>query len=250
MVYKIGIVDDEPEVRKALSDMLVRYKEDKNRGGGCIYEFNICTYDSGDGFLNASSDHFDIVFLDINMPGANGLQVAKRMRDAGGTAAVIFVTHYAQYAVKGYEVNAVGYLVKPIEERALRRNLDRTFEQIKNRQSQKLRIKTELGIEALPVSDIVYVEVQIHNILFYTLADGELTEHRSRGTMRGVCAELAPLDFSQCNAAYLINLRHITALKNKEVYLHGGKALPVSRKFYKRFSDAFVQYMGSAGGAT
>ncbi|MCX4312823.1 MAG: LytTR family DNA-binding domain-containing protein [Clostridia bacterium] len=248
MVYKIGIVDDEPDVVQALSDMLTRYKDDKNRGGGYTFEFNICTYGSGDEFLNDSPDHFDIIFLDINMPGANGLQTAKRVRDAGSAAAIIFVTHYAQYAVKGYEVNAVGYLVKPIDERVFRRNLDRTFESLKSRQAQKLRIKTEHGIEVVLVSDIVYIEVQIHNIIFHTLVNGEHVEHRVRGTMRGVCADLAPFDFSQCSAAYLVNLRHITALKNKEVYLHGNKVLPVSRKFYKQFSDSFVRYMGSAGG--
>lgn len=183
------------------------------------------------------------------MPGSNGLQVARSVRDASGTAAIIFVTHYAQYAVKGYEVNAIGYLVKPIDERMLWRNLDRTFAAINTRQGQKLRIKTDNGIEVLLVSDIVFVEVQIHNIIFYTLSEGVLKDHRARGTMRSVCADLTPFDFSQCSAAYLINLRHITALKNKEVYLHGDRSLPVSRKFYKQFSDAFIKYMGSFGGA-
>lgn len=249
MVYKIGIVDDEPEVGQALSEMLMRYKTDKSGEGDDSFDFNICTYLSGDEFLNDLPGHFDIVFLDINMPGANGLQVAKRIRECNGTAAIIFCTHYAQYAVKGYEVNAIGYLVKPIDERVFRRNLDRTFEYMKSRQSHKLRIKTDNGIEVLLVSDIVYIEVQIHNIIFRTLEGGELKEYRARGTMRGICADLTPFDFSQCSAAYLINLRHITALKNKEVYLHGGAVLPVSRKFYKRFSELFVQYMGSAGGA-
>lgn len=250
MVYKIGIVDDEPEMAQTLTDMLTRYKEDKNSdGGGVQLEFNIRAYVSGEEFLNDSPCNFDIVFLDINMPGANGLQVAKRVRDSNDAAAIIFCTHYAQYAVKGYEVNAVGYLVKPIDERVFRRNLDRTFESLKSRQAHKISIKTENGMEVLLVSDIVYVEVQIHNIIFYALVDGELKEYRARGTMRGACADLSPFDFSQCSAAYLINLRHITALKNKEVYLHGGKALPISRKFYKRFSELFVQYMGGAGGA-
>ncbi len=202
------------------------------------------SFNTGDELLKDNPNLFDIIFLDINLPGLNGLQTAKRVRECNQSAAIIFCTHYAQYAVKGYEVNAVGYLVKPFDERAFKRNLDRALELLSRNQSQKLRIKTENGIEALVATDIVYVEVQLHNIIYYVLSDGILTERCARGTMRAVSAELLNGDFSQCGASYLINLRHITAVKNKTVYLHGGKSLPISRKYWKSFSEDFIKYMG------
>ncbi len=180
------------------------------------------------------------------MPGPNGLQVAQRVRAVNRSAAIVFCTHYAQYAVKGYEVNAVGYLVKPIDYVSFKRNLEKTIEILARYQAQKYSIKTKNGVDVIPVTDIVYVEVQLHNIIYRTLANGKLVEHFSRGTMRGVYAELCDNDFCRCGAAYIVNLRHITAVRNKEIHLHGGVVLPISRKFYKTFSDAFVRYMGSA----
>ncbi len=243
MLIKVAIVDDEPEIVQSLTDLLVRYQTETPRGG---VDIHVYSYRTGDEFLGDNPSHFDVIFLDINLPGTNGLQTAKRVRECNRSAAIIFCTHYAQYAVKGYEVNAVGYLVKPIDECAFKRNLDRALEVLSHNQRQKLRIKTEKGIEIIVISNIVFVEVQLHTIIYHVLTKNSFNDYRVRGTMRAVSAELADGDFSQCGASYLVNLRHVTAVKNKTVFLHGGYELPVSRKYWKKFSDEFLKFMGGA----
>ena len=245
MVYKIAVVDDEAEVLKALTEMLDKYKEEAPIDGATKFEYVAQVYSDGEKFLSDSPANFDIVFLDINMPGLNGLQVAQRIRRCNRSAAIIFITHYAQYAVKGYEVNAVGFLVKPIDYTSFKRNLDKTLEVLSHSQSQKYSIKTKNGIQLLTVGDIVYVEVQLHSIIYRSLSGNKIVEHYSHGTMRGVYADLCDHDFCRCGAAYIVNLRHITAVRNKEIHLHGDVVLPISRKFSKAFSDAFMRYIGS-----
>lgn len=244
MKYKVAVVDDEPEILERISTLLTKYAA----GSGDELSFEADTFPSGDELLNNNPNNYEIIFLDINMPGTNGLRVAKKIRENNRTAIIIFCTHYAQYAINGYEVNALGYILKPIEEASFNRNLDRTLKVFKTSQSRRIRIKTVHGAEVVPVSDIVYLEIQIHNLYYYVLKEeNKITDYRTRGSMQEMTESLGPLGFARCSACYLVNLRHVISVKNGEVYLHGGISLPISRKFLRDFSDSFIKFLGNNG---
>ena len=181
------------------------------------------------------------------MPVTNGLKTAKLIRSENKTAVIIFCTHYAQYAVKGYEVNALGYLVKPIDENAFTRNIARAIDVLKSNQTRKLYIKTFHGMDVELISDIVYLEVQIHNLFYYALRGNELVTYKSRGTMHEMCRNLEEFNFARCSACYLINLNHVTSIRNGEVHLRGGRVLPISRKFLRSFTENFMRFLGKNG---
>ena len=243
MKYKIAVVDDEPEYINRIKDLL----------NGCSaaskeeLSFEINEFTTGDELLKNSPNSFEIIFLDINMPGTNGLRVAKRVRDQNKTAIIIFCTHYAQYAINGYEVNALGYILKPIEEVSFKHNFDRAMKLLKNSQSRRIRLKTLHGVEIMPVSDIVYLEIQIHNLYYYVLKDDTIIDYRTRGSMSEMTNNLGELGFARCSACYLVNLRHVVSVNNGEVRLHGGVVLPISRKFLRSFTDSFMKFLGKNG---
>lgn len=244
MKYKVAVVDDEMEILERISALLGKYAADS----GDEVSFETDTYTSGDELLKSNPNSYEIIFLDINMPGTNGLRVAKKIREHNKTAIIIFCTHYAQYAINGYEVNALGYILKPVEEVSFNRNLDRTLNVLKTSQSRRVRIKTLHGVEVVPVSDIIYLEIQIHNLYYYVLKeDDKVVDYRTRGSMQEMTDSLGELGFARCSACYLVNLSRVLSVKNGEVHLHGGITLPISRKFLRDFSDSFIKFLGKNG---
>ncbi len=244
MKYRVAVVDDESDVLGQITELLNRYSE--VRGGDFGFESD--AYPSGDELLKNNPDSYEIIFLDINMPGTNGLRVAKRIREHNKTAIIIFCTHYAQYAVNGYEVNALGYILKPIEETSFVRTLDRAIKMLNNSQSRRVCVKTLHGVEIIPVSEIIYLEIQIHNLYYYVLKDGEkVVDYRTRGSMQKMESILTEHNFARCSACYLVNLRRVISVANGEVSLHGGISLPISRKFLRSFTDSFNKFLGNNG---
>lgn len=242
--YKIAVVDDERDVLEKITELLHKYAD------SCCEDliFEVDTYSTGDEFLGSDSKSYDVIFLDINMPGTNGLRVAKWIRDSNKTAIIFFCTHYAQYAVKGYEVDALGYILKPIEEQSFNRNLERMMKLLKASQHRQIHIKTVGGGEVIGVSDIIYIEVRIHNLFYYVIDESNsVAEFKTRGSMQEMTDSLGELGFARCGNSFLVNLRHVRALKGGEVSLDGGINLTVSRKFLRGFTDSFMKYLNKNG---
>lgn len=243
MNYKVAVVDDEPEILERITELLNKYAE--AHGEELCFETD--TYPTGDEFLKNNPNSYEILFLDINMPGSNGLRVAKKIREFNKTAIIIFCTHYEQYAINGYEVNALGYILKPVDENLFNRSLDRMIQVLKTSQARRIRVKTLHGVEVIPVSDIIYLEIQIHNLYYYVLEGDKPVEYRTRGSMQEMVDSLGDLGFARCSACYLINLRHVLSVVNGEVKLRGGVTLPISRKFLRSFNEAFIKFLGRIG---
>lgn len=244
MRYKVAVVDDEPEVLQRICGLLKKYET--VCGEDLIFDAD--TYSCGDELLKNEYGSYEIIFLDINMPGSNGLRVAKMIRERNRSAIIIFCTHYAQYAINGYEVNALGYILKPINEASFNKNIERMLDVLKTSQSRSIRIKTVHGVELVTVSDVVYLEIQIHNLFYFVInQQGGITDYRTRGSMQEMVESLGELGFARCSACYLVNLRHVIAVINGEIKLRGGITLPISRKFLRGFSDSFAKFLGKNG---
>ena len=138
-MYKIVIVEDEKSVADGLKEMLQTYAAERE------LDLRIEEFESGDSFLQSGCSDYDIVLLDINMPGNNGIQVAKEIRAKGDNpdAVIIFCTNYPQYAISGYEVSALGYLIKPVTKLSLEHNLDKALKFLWRKQQLKLLIKSK-----------------------------------------------------------------------------------------------------------
>ena len=240
-MYKIAIIDDEKTVIEQAKGLLESYSAEKN------VEFEIKGF-VGDSPIDVDRiSEFDIVILDINMPVTNGLQIAKMIRDVNSETIIIFCTNYAQYALNGYEVGALGYIIKPITEYSIFKNIDRAIAALKKRESEssekeRFVITNAEGRHIISIEDLMFVEVIKHDLYFNVLKEGKVVTYQTRGTMYEMCEKLEKNGFARCYVSYLINLDHVVSVNKQkcEIKLTDGRTMPLSRNFQKSFFAAFV----------
>ena len=245
-MIRIGIVDDEEAARRQISDVIGRFAAEKN------LELEVRSYSSAGAYLSDKDNLFDILYLDIDMPGMSGMELAATIRQTDSSIVIIFCTNLQQFAVNGYEVAALGLLVKPIEwypfqlylERALKAVAAR--ERLRGSAGKRIIVKDGAASRVVDVAKLEYVEVRKHNLLFAVRdrASGREAVLQSRGSMRDLAAELAPYGFARCSASYLVNLAFVTAVNGTDVYL-GERVLPIGRTYKDMFKREFARRLAT-----
>lgn len=170
----IGIIEDNEADRKQLEDLLQRYREETG------FMIQVHAFQTGAQFLDEYHGKYDLLFMDIEMPGIDGMQTARELRRLDQTVGLIFTTNMAQYALQGYEVDAIDFVVKPVSYFTLKQKMDKARRILSARQEESLLVKTENGIVRLAVSEITYVEKEKNYLLYHT-GTGEI---RERGTIK------------------------------------------------------------------
>lgn len=229
----IAIVEDDPREAATLRSYFV------NLAATCGDTFEIKWFATGREFLSGYQPVYDLVLMDINLPDLNGMDVAASLRKMDQNVLLIFVTSMAQYAVKGYEVDALDFLVKPVSLATFSIKIKRALAQCSGRQDRELLINISDGVFRTSSSRIKYVEVSDHALLYHT-TDGVL---RSYGNLKQVEAQLDPKQFVRCNRCYLVNLAHVVAIRGSTVVLDG-EELQISRPKRVTFLEALTNYLG------
>lgn len=198
----------------------------------------IDTYQNGNELLESFKMHpYDVVFLDIEMPAVNGISLARKLRGFSEDVVLIFLTGHVEYALEGYEVNALRYLTKPVKADKLREVLNYVAEREKRR--RLLWLKTKEGEERVAVSQILYLEAQNQNIVIHT----EKKKYVVRYNIGDYEQELKEDGFFRIHRGYLIALGKVKSLRKREVVLEGDICLPVSRSKEKALKEALYQYL-------
>ncbi|MFA6829629.1 MAG: LytTR family DNA-binding domain-containing protein [Bacilli bacterium] len=226
-MIKTAIIEDEDQAAQTLQKYLEKFFTEN----GIQYE--IVRFYEGLSFL---SDYhsFDLAFMDIEMPHMNGIEVAKKLREKDNKISLIFVTNMVQYAIKGYEVDAIDYVLKPIQATRFEALMNKTMRLIKNEQEQEVRLKTTGGITKVFLSSIIYIEVEDHLLIYHT-SEGEI---QVWGTLSSAEKSLPKDSFFRCNNSTIINTQKIVSLDHDSVYLKGWKnPLSVSRSKRKDLLD-------------
>ena len=191
---------------------------------------------------------FDIYLLDVVMPHMTGVDLARRIRARKERAEILFLTVSREYAVEAFDVKAAGYLIKPVTKLSLEHNLDKALKFLWRKQQLKLLIKSKDGQLVVRASDIVYIEVERHNLYFHIMTAEGIKSIRTRGTMREMYDALKEMNFAKCSACYLINMNYITAINKSKIECAGGVVLFISRKSQKEFMTHFMKYIDEQGG--
>ena len=230
---KVAIVDDEREVRDLLSSYLSRCEKEWN------LSFTVDPYESGDAFLAAGSSGYDILLLDIDMPGVSGIDTARQVRRFDSSVVIIFITNMAQYAIYGYEVEAMDYILKPVLFYDFSLKFQRAVRRAARRGEQKLVLNTGEGGTVVAVKDILYVEVLGHYLLYH-LASGETI--RVRGSLSEQEPVLRSFHFARAHKSYLVNMEHISNYTATELNV-AGRSIPLGRAYKKELLSEYMSFL-------
>lgn len=240
-MIRIAVVEDELSgVDHVLSHLDLFQREVGER-------FHIGAFHDGADILDDFRPDWDIIFLDIQMERVDGMTAARRIREVDEQVLIVFITSSPQYAISGYEVDALSYLLKPVAYGAFRRELKRCMTRLRRRERHNILLTTADGSHhRIDVADILYFESLKHHVLIHTL-DGTYDVVTALKTMQ---AEVDGLGFFRCNHGLVVNLRHVTGVEGSDCRVRGGTRLPVSRPRKSDFLAALAGYIGEKSGTT
>ena len=217
-MIRMAIVEDEAQYASQLREYVDRY----SRQSGKVFE--ITGYTDGDELVENFHAQFDIILMDVEMPFLDGMTAAEMIRKTDPQVVIIFITNMAQYAIRGYAVDAMDYV-----------------ERMERRVAHYITIPVPGGAQKLAVSRIYYIESYGHKLIYHT-ADGDFT---SAGTMGELEAQMGQYHFCRGNKGYLMNLAHVDGIRDGCALVQG-EMLPLSRARKKAFLEALTDYVGEA----
>ena len=232
-MLRIGICDDEICARDALRIQLEKILDDDVET--IVYEFS-----SGTGvtkWLNHHPGEIDLLFLDVEMAGLNGLETAKAIRESNRELMIVFVTGYADYVFDGYQVNALDYIIKPVGEDRLRQVLNRTRDMLHRQQEYMFTLKNGDGVFRIPIADILYFYSEKRILTLVT----ERKTYAFYAKLDSLAAQLPP-EFVRIHQRYLVNPKRVTHIGSTEVAI-GDVVLPISRALRETATSRLAKAM-------
>lgn len=233
-MIKTAIVEDEEPAFQTLKEYLEKFGKENN------VDFSITHYSEGLSFLE-ECEGYDLVFMDIELPNLNGMDIATKLREKDARVALIFVTNMVQYAIRGYSVDAIDYVLKPIQYNRFYSLMMKVSRVISANQERELVLKTTAGVKKIPFSTLLYVQITDHLLIYKT----ETEELEAWGSLANAEKELPAEMFCRCNNSTIINLKQVTSFDKEFVYLTKSRIeISVSRSKRKGVLQLLNAQMG------
>lgn len=231
-MINICIVEDELEQANLLKNYIDKYGNERGQ------QFSISYLPDGIDLVDDYKGQFDIILLDIQMKHLDGMAAAEKIRKVDPDVIIIFITSTVQYAVQGYAVDALGYVLKPVPYTQFEQLFDKA---ITRAQAKRQHIYVKVSVDdkqlKLDCDSISYIESQRNNVVIH----GDNTDYVTAGPLKRFEEMLFEHGFSKCHNAYLINLSYVEGVQKEEVILTNGVTLPISRARKKEFMAALTE---------
>ena len=228
----IAICDDEKHMSDHIRAMASDFFRKKNR------EIYFRTFSSGEELLSYDGQ-IDILFLDIQMNGMDGMETARKLRASKFRGFLIFITVLKEMVFQSFEVQAYDYLVKPVYDKQFEKTMERLYASMQNASEDSLLVQKGYEGRIIREDEIVFCEI-IDRKIYLNLTSGEVVDYYER--IENLESKLDS-HFFRCHRSYLINLKHLKGYKNGTACMDNGKEVPVSRLRSKEFSSVVLQYM-------
>lgn len=232
-MVKFAICDDEPLMIRELSAYLAGYMGERS-----ITDYSVSCFSGGHALLE-TGDHFDVIFLDIQMAEPDGMETARLLRRRGEHSLLVFVTVLKELVFDAFQVEAYDYLLKPLETARFKRTMDRILRTLEQRAAAGIVIQRGTGCQIVPLSDILYCEVLGRKVYLHK-QDGDVIDYYDR---------LESLEhrvdgrFFRCHRSYLVNLDYVRGYQGGWVMLPREERIPVSRLRERELTGALLRHM-------
>ena len=223
-MIKIAIVEDEALYAQQLQGFLHQYEKENGE------LFDITVYTDGDQIVHKYQSQYDLILMDVEMKFMDGMSAAEEIRKMDTEVVIIFITNMAQYAIRGYAVDALDYVLKPVSYFAFSQRLNRAIGRMKKREQKVIIVN---------IANIYYIESQGHTLILHTI----LGDYETSGTMKEMEEKLKGMNFCRGNKGYLINLQHVDGIQDGCATVKG-EQLVLSRARKKEFMEELTKYWG------
>lgn len=232
---RIAICDDNPQIIEQLTKYLNEFFRKNN-----LKVPHIVPFTSGEALLSAATPS-DIVFLDIEMPGVDGIYVGNKLKEANPKTIILIVTSFAEYLDEAMRFQVFRYLSKPIEKMRLFRNL-RDALKLYNSSNTKIAITTKDGLYTVSTSDIICVEAQMRKVIVHTTSN----DYFSTQNMQYWLDTLTEPCFFQSHRSFIVNLEYITDFDNSVIHLYNKQFTAyLTRRKHTEFKANYLLYLES-----
>ena len=235
-MLRIAVVEDDKTYAAQLKEYLVRYGTEKNQ------KISVALFPDGEDIVTDYSAEFDIILMDVEMTFMDGMTTAERIREKDNEVVIIFITNMPQYAIQGYKVDALDYVLKPISYFAFSQRIDRALTRAKKKEATYITVAQKGGKKKLNVDKICYVEVRDHDLIYHSTKGDIVT----KSSMKEAEDTLGGTKFFRCNRCYLVNLEYVEDFRGNDVTV-ASDVIQVSRARKKAFMDALNDYMNEVG---
>lgn len=234
-MYRVAVVEDDMKYQQQIFSYFELLRKEQG------LEFQITAYSDGIDIVDNYKGIYDLILLDIEMPLLDGMTAAERIRTYDEDVLLIFITNLAQYAIRGYSVNALDYVLKPMTFPAFSMKIQRACKIIDKKRDKYILLNSENGTSRIAVSNIYYVDVTDHLLTYHTVAG----DYRVFGVLKDLENQLGDT-FVRCNKCYLVNLDYVEGIAEDVVTVHG-IPLKISRSRKRDFVQKISKYYQIGG---
>lgn len=228
-MYQIAICDDEPTICDMVSAVIREWSQD----------IKISCFDSGEALLDAY-DFFDVIFLDIDMKGMNGIETGRQIRERDHVTRIVYLTSYRDYVAGAFEVHAFQYLLKPISPGRLHQVLEEISRYVKKTDRQRiLDFHTNEGMVCIDAADICYFEFADRRIHMVTIEN----VYHMTGKISSIYERTSSMGFSMPHKSFVVNLLHVKNVRNLDIFMDNGDRIPLSQKKQKEWKRELTSYL-------
>ena len=233
-LINIAVVDDEKHIRNQVKAWLGKIEGD----------YRVETYAAGEELLQTGR-YYDIIFLDIQMDGLNGIETARELREQQKESLLIFITGVKEYVFEAFDVSAFHYLLKPIEEKRFEEVWDKAVFETKKRrkwEQKRLFIKTRNRNYSLNQNEILYIESRAKKVEIHTSV--EIIE--AYASMSALEKQLGDM-FYRCHRGYLVNMAFVDRYSGDSITLSNGEEVILAKERYSQFVKVYMRYLRDGG---
>jgi len=235
-MIRVAIIEDQASDAGLLRQYFQRFSQESEK------EFSLSFFPSGEEFLSKfQAGQYDLVLMDIDLGGMNGIETSRRLREKDSAVLLIFMTNLAQYAIEGYQVEAYDYVVKPISYWDFQSRIKKAVKRLEKTHKTKVLLNASEQKVVLEASDIYYIAISNHLLIYHT-KQGDFSTY---GSLKEAAREFEPFGFSKCSSSYLVNLAFVQSIEGFDCIV-AGKKLPISHPRRKEFLDDLNRYLSQA----